>query len=193
MLRWIIRALAILVIARGDARRPRLRRDPRSGRAGRHGVDGRHDPGCDGRVLAAGPPRTDSSTRAAADRRGARGRDGRRRRSSPIATPTDRTLVLRVAAGPGDVIVGARRLGLRERREVRRHHDRRRSGRSPFPTSSTSCSATTAPPRSTAARSGRCSGTRSSPGCSPSTGRCATSPFRLGQSSGAPPGKIDCD
>ena len=132
-------------------------------------------PACDGRVLAAGPHLPRSRPEPRRGRRGARGGDGRRRRSSPTATPTTARSCCASRPGPATSIVG--RDGTVFVNDVKFDDiatDAVPAGRASR-TSSTSCSATTARRRSTAARSARCSGTRSSRRSSPSSGRFATS------------------
>ena len=103
------------------------------------------------------------------------GGHGRRGRSCPTRTRPTGSSCCALQPGPGDVISGARRHRLRERRQARRHHDEAVPEADRSRTSSTSSSATTARRRSTAARSARCSETPSTRRSSRSTGRCETS------------------
>ena len=123
MLRWLIRALAILVIAVAalvvlDFAELLVPVEPDDRQSMANTI-----PACDGRVLAQGLTYRLWPTRARPRRRRARRGDGRRRASCPTTTPTTGA---RPARGrrTGRRHRGPRRNGLRQRGEVRRHHDR---------------------------------------------------------------------
>ena len=106
MIRWIVRALAIVVFAVAALRRPRLRRVPRPVEPDDTASMANTIPACDGRVVAQGFTYrlwSDPSPGDVVAVHAAETDDGE---IIPDADADDRTLVLRVAAGPGDVIVG---------------------------------------------------------------------------------------
>ena len=132
MLRWIIRALAIVVIAVAalvvlDFAELLVPVEPDDSASMANTI-----PACDGRVLAQGltyrcrdpSPGDVVAVHAAETDEG---------EIVPDRDADDRVLVLRVAAGPGDVDRGPRRNRVRQRAEVRRHHDRAVRSRSTVP------------------------------------------------------------